>query len=179
MNETVQKDLIDIISKAIGILKSGNPFELRELSNHTIHNASIFQDEDSVSIAVIIYSLSKIIAHDLRRKGRFIDLLERAGKFMRTNRIDEYRTITKKIMGLISSIDSRFSRYVDDVITQAQIKKGSKIYDHGISLGQAASILGISQWELMQYAGHTRTADAGYERPDVIEKIKFTRRLFE
>jgi hypothetical protein len=178
MNETIKADIIDIINRAIAIIRSGNFLELRELSNHTIHNASIFQDEYSVSIAVIVYSVSKILFHDRKRSGKFVDLLERAERFMRIDDLAEYKRMVGQMMGLISAIDSRFGSYVDNVITQAQVKKSSKIYDHGISLGQAASILGVSQWELMQYAGHTKTADTFYERPDVIEKIKFTRGLF-
>jgi hypothetical protein len=178
MNETIKADIIDIINRALSIIRSGNFLELRELSNHTIHDASIFQDEYSISIAVVVYSISKILLHDRKRAGKFVDLLERAERFMRIDNLGEYKKMVGQMMGLISSIDSRFGSYVDNVITQAQVKKGSKIYDHGISLGQAASILGVSQWELMQYAGHTKTADTMYERPDVIEKIKFTRGLF-
>ena len=178
MNESIKADIIDIITRAIAIIRSGDFLELRELSNHTIHDASIFQDEYSVSIAVVVYSISKILSHDRKRAGKFVDLLERAERFMRIDNLAEYKKIVGQMMGLISAIDSRFGSYVDNVITQAQVKKGSKIYDHGISLGQAANILGVSQWELMEYAGHTKTADTMYERPDVIEKIKFTRGLF-
>ncbi len=179
MNEIIQKDIIDIITKAIEIIRQGNPYEIKELSNHTIHNASIFQDEFSVSMAVIIYSLSKIIGHDSKDRGKFIELLQKAKESMGRNDFKAYKKATSKVLELISRIDSRFSKFVDDVITQAQVKKSSKIYDHGISLGQAASILGISQWELMQYTGHTRSSDSKYEKPDVIEKIKCTRGLFE
>jgi hypothetical protein len=179
MNEIIQKDILDIIAQAIEIIKSGNPYDLKELSDHTIHNASIYQDEHSVSIAVIVYSLSKVIGHDDNNKGKLIELLQNARRYMERDELDKYKKTTSRMLELISRVDSRFSKFVDDVIIQAQIKKSSKIYDHGISLGQAASILGISQWELMQYTGHTRSADSKYERPDVINKIKFTRGLFE
>ena len=74
---------------------------------------------------------------------------------------------------------SHVKQYIDEFINQAEIKKGTKIYDHGVSLGQAANILGISQWELMNYVGKTRFGEPIYDRPDTIDKIKFTRGLFE
>ena len=55
MDKIIKKDILSIISKTIAILKikeEKDIIELKELSNHTIHNASIFQDEDSVSIAI-------------------------------------------------------------------------------------------------------------------------------
>ena len=64
MEGAVRNDALHIISKVIEILetkKQKHTMELKELSNNTIHNASVFQDECSVSIAVLIYALSKII----------------------------------------------------------------------------------------------------------------------
>lgn len=178
MNPEIKRDIVAIIDDAVKLINSGNLYELKELSNHTIHNASIFQDEFSVTIAVVVYSLSKIISTHLKSKGRFVGLLEKAKRAMETEDISGYRAATGSIMELISKLDTRFGRFVDDVISQAQIRKGSKIYDHGISLGQAASILNISQWELMQYLGASRGTESPYDRPDVIEKLKFTRRIF-
>ena len=67
---------------------------------------------------------------------------------------------------------------MDDVMSEAQIRKGSKMYDHGISLGQAANVLNISQWELMQYLGATKGADSPYDKSNVVEKLKYARGLF-
>jgi len=179
MNETIRKDIIDIISQAAEMIRVGNPYDLKELSNHTIHNASIFQDEFSVTIAVIIYSLSKVISSNITSKGKFIELLLKAKKAIEVNDLKGYKTATGSMMALISKLDSRFRGFVDDVISQAQIRKSSKIYDHGISLGQAASVLGISQWELMQYIGATKGTDSPYDKSNVVEKLKYARGLFE
>jgi hypothetical protein len=178
MNETIKRDIIDIINRAVRLIRTNSAVELDELSNHTIHNASIYQDEFSVSIAVIIYSISKIIKHSSEHNNKFIRLLEEASHWMERGDLRRYKKATKALMEKISSIDNQFGKFVDDVISHAEIKKGGKIYDHGISLGQAASILGISQWELMDYAGKIKSSDEYYERPDEIERLKFTRGLF-
>lgn len=179
MNDEIKRDIIAIIDDAVKLIRSGNPYDLKELSDHTIHNASIFQDEYSVTIAVIIYSLSKILSKNIKSRGKFAGLMQRARKAMEADDLKGYKSATSLIMDLISKLDSRFGKFVDDVISQAQIRKASKIYDHGISLGQTADMLGTSQWELMQYVGASRGTDSPYERPDTIEKLKYTRRLFE
>ena len=179
MNEIIKEDLISILSNAIEILKKGDILGLKELSNHTIHNASIFQDEDSVSIAVIIYSLSKILERGKPDTNKVITLMQESIKNLEKGNVESYKAIVKELFRFVSQVDTKLKLYIEEVVRQAEIKKGSKIYDHGVSLGQAASILGISQWELMNYVGKTRIADVEYERPDVIEKIRFTRGLFE
>lgn len=179
MNDTIKEDLISILNNAVQIIKEGDTVALKKLSNHTIHNASIFQDKDSVSIAVIIYSISKIIERGKPDTSHLIDLMKQGISFLEKGDIESYKAIVKELFKFISQIDSKLKLYIDEVIEQAEIKKGSKIYEHGVSLGQAASILGISQWELMNYVGKTRIVDTAYERPDIIEKIKFTRGLFE
>ena len=61
---------MDILEKAKIAIEDGNPVNLNDLSNRTIHTASIEQDTDSVILAVIIYSLSKII-----ERGEYKNLL--------------------------------------------------------------------------------------------------------
>jgi len=82
------------------------------------------------------------------------------------------------MLELISKSDIKLKMYIEEVIRQAEIKKGTKLYDHGISLGQAANVLGISQWELMNYVGKTQISDHG-QSTNIVKKIKFTRGLFE
>ena len=179
MNEIIKNDIINTLTNTIEIIKKGDNFKLKDLSNHTIHNASIFQDEDSVSIAVVIYSLSKILERGKPDTTQVITLMQGGMDYLKKGDVESYKAIIKGIFKFVSNIDSKLKLYIDEVVEQAEIKKGTKIYDHGVSLGQAASILGISQWELMNYVGKTRIVDTMYERPDVIDKIKFTRGLFE
>jgi hypothetical protein len=183
MDEVVKKDILRVLSDVANILKieeEKDIVEIRELSNHTIHNASIFQDEDSVSIAILIYSLSKVIE---RREGKLnyknlLRLITDAKKNLEYNRIDAYRKTIKKLFNFISTIDTKLKLYIEQVINQAEIKKGSKLYAHGISLGRAAEILGISQWELMFYIGKTKQADVK-GGVNVKTRLNYARSLFK
>ena len=183
MNEIIRKDAISILSQLIETLRvkeETDVAEIRELSNHTIHNASVFQDECSVSIAILIYSLSKII----ERKQWQLDyklilsLLEDTKGFLENKNIQEYNKTIKKLFSLISNIDTGLKLYIEEVINQAQIKKGGKLYEHGISVARAAEVLGISQWELMNYIGKTKLTEE-VEIVDLRTRLKFARGLFE
>ena len=182
MNKIIKKDILSIISKTIEILKikeEKDIIELKELSNHTIHDSSIFQDTDSISIAILIYSLSKVIE---RRFGELdfkpiLNLLNSAFNYLKKENITEYRKTIKDLFSLISQIDTKLKLYIEEVIKQAQVKKGSQIYRHGISIERAAEIFGISQWELMNYIGHTKITDVE-TKADIKSRLSLTRRLF-
>jgi hypothetical protein len=183
MDEVVKKDILVILSKLIEILRikeERDAAEIKELSNHTMHNASIFQDEDSISIAILIYALSKIIE---RRENEIdcnpiIKLIKEAKEFIDKNNFYKYRNKVKNIFDFISSIDSKLKLYIVEVIKQAQIKKGSKLYAHGISSARAAEILGISQWELVSYIGKTQLTNV-VGGVSVRQRLNYARGLFK
>lgn len=183
MDEIVKKDALQILNRVIDILRvkeEKDLAELKELSNHTVHNASVFQDEISVSVAVLIYALSKII----ERKENNLDygyirkFLEKAVRHLQNNEEAQFSRIIKKVFSRISKIDSKLKLYIQEVINQAQIRKGYKLYAHGLSCAKAAEILGVSQWELMGYIGKTKLNEATPLIIDVKARIKFARGLF-
>ncbi|MBI2133650.1 hypothetical protein HYU11_03125 [Candidatus Woesearchaeota archaeon] len=180
MIPVVKQDIIEVLKGAEDCISEGNASKLRELSDHTIHNSSIFQDEDSISIAVVIYSLFKICERTGNSGiGDFRSYLHHARKHLEKEEMEKYKLIIRKISEKISTIDSKFRLYVQDVMEKAQVKKGSKLYSHGISIAKASSLLGISQWELMNYIGKTQIVD-NYGQPlnNVRERLNFARKLF-
>jgi len=183
MDRIVRKDALQIINKVIGILKTKENkhiIELKDLSNHTIHNASVFQDHCSVSIAVLIYALSKIIERkqDSLDYDNILNLLKRLKENIQNNEDSKFNTSIKKLFSEISKLDSKIKLYVQEVINQAQIKKGSKLCEHGLSCAKASEVLGISQWELMNYIGKTNLAENVPEIINVRARLKFARGLF-
>jgi len=181
MQEIIRKDILSVLDKAITILsvrEDKNISELKELSNHTIHNASIFQDEYSVSIAVSIYALSKITERGGSVNQEIIKLLISARDCLARLSEQAYSENIKKLLDRISGIDSRLRLYIGEVIDQAQIKKGGKVYEHGISMARAAEILGISQWELMNYVGKTKIMENMSDRVDAKTRLGFSRKIF-
>lgn len=182
MIDEVKKDVLKILEEAMQACKEGDYVNLREISNHTIHNVSIFQDEDSIAIAVIIFSIYKISARSgAKEKGVcnvIVSSLTDAYELLKMDRIEEYKQAVKKIFKTIAETDRGFRLYIEEVINQAEIKKGSKVYEHGVSIARAAQLLGISQWELMNYVGKTMMPPAEVESFDVRDRIIFAKKLF-
>lgn len=188
MKQEVKQDILNILNGSYVAIKERNILQLQELSNHTLHDASIFQDEDSISIAVVIYSLSKIFERTRYQEYKNWNLfykivmenLEKAQEYLENNNFDKYQVCIKNILNIIDKLDEKFRRYVSEVIEKARISKASRIYEHGISIGRTAQLLGISEWELMDYVGKTGISDVGFSiTKNIKERIKFARSLFK
>ncbi len=184
MHEQIKKDILSVLEELLQILKSredSDTAQIKELSNHTIHNASVFQDEDSVSIAILIYSLSKVI----ERRAKDIDynkilaMINSCAEGLRRNDDRMYAQSVRGFFSFIRAMDERLRLYIQEVINQAQIKKGCKLCQHGISVARASEVLGISQWELMGYLGQTMFTDQVSDPINVQKRLKTARGLFQ
>lgn len=185
MEPIVKKRIIEISQDILNALIKKDNVKLKILSNYTIHNASIFQDEDSISIATITYALSKIIERYKFKETKIflnfhkniIAYLETARKELINNKYETYRKNLESLLKLIEEFDHKLALYVQRVIEKSKIKKGSVMFEHGISLARVADLLGISRWDLMGYIGKTRVFDIE-KSPSVKQRLNFTRKLF-
>ncbi|MBI3027622.1 hypothetical protein HYY70_05920 [Candidatus Woesearchaeota archaeon] len=183
MHDIIKKDIIAVLTELVDILKvkeESDVAAIKELSNHVIHNASIFQDEDSISVAILIYSLSKLIE---RKQGdldyaKALSILNSCISNLKKNQEEPFRKSIKSMFSFIRTIDERLRLYIHEVINQAQIKKGCKLCEHGISVARASEVLGISQWELMHYLGKTTLVDQFSEPVSISKRLKIARSLF-
>ena len=187
MKEQVRKDILDMLRDSIKAIKQDNITELRELSDHTLHSSTIYQDEDSNAIAVILYSLFKIYEKQKLQASPgwqffhndVLKLLDSAYSALITADFARYKISIKKLFELIAKFEKEFGTFITAVIEQSKIKKGSKIVYHGLSLGRTAELLGISQWDLMDYLGITNIADAQPRTMGVKERLNIAARLFK
>jgi len=182
MNDIIREDILKCLSrlKEIFLIPEEKDIpEIKELSDHTIHNSSIFQDEDSISVAILIYSLSKILERNPGIQYKpFLDKLTQALEYLESKDTEGYRHSIKGLFKIIHALDSKVKMYIEELITQSQVRKAGKIYAHGISVGRASEILGISQWELLSYIGKTTYSELPEEIVNVRERLKLARRLF-
>ena len=178
MEEVVRQDILEMLGQGIAALNKGDAFRVKELSNHVIHNASIFQDEDSLDTAVLMYALSKTMERGRLDVNEVEKLLSKAKSALETFNFDEHRLAVKLALKKISQADSRLKIFVSNVIDQAQLKKGCRICMHGVSVARTANILGISRWELMQYLGRTTFHDEVVETVSVQDRLAFARKVF-
>jgi len=181
------ENVIDILEKAKKAIKQEDVITIKDLSNRTIHTSSITQDPDNINIAVILYSLSKIIErthyHDMAGWDKFekvyTDSIDNALIALKKKDIDAYRSQIDKVRDGVEKLSGHLKTYIEEVFRKASINKASRLYEHGVSQEVAAKILGISQWELNQYVGQTGIAEVNLTYTlDVKQRIKNAQDLF-
>ena len=187
MDNEVKKEIIEILRNSLDAIKRDNIKTIRDLSNRIINSSSITQDEDVITIAVVTYSLSKILERTDYRKYSGWKLLNetirnslRGALFALENSdVTNFEKNMKNILDVIDKLDNKLKSYIKDVIHDAQIARGSRLYEHGLSLGRTAELLGIDKWELTEYVSKTGIAEVkeGFTLTEE-KRIKSLRRLF-
>ncbi len=186
MKLEIKRDLLKVLEKVVPALRSEDSRELKWLSNNTIHNAGIFQDKDSITLAVILYSLSKIFERPRlydqpilqEMKKDVLQSLNYARTNLKRNEDKQFRLEIKKVLKRISMFEKKIGKYITEVLRQARIKKGGRIYEHGLSIGLSAQLMGISKWELMDYLGATKVSDISDEITLMKVRLDNARRMF-
>ncbi len=161
MEEVEVDHVIEVLIQTKQSLVDGDSLKLRELSNQTIHSASLVQDAGSVTLAVIIYTCAKLLERGdnkrMKHWDRFVkkicSLFSLCILALKEKNFAAYESYLEKIRGTSGAFSPNLKPYIQEVLRKAAINKASKIYEHGISMGRTAKLLGISQWELAEYAG--------------------------
>ena len=123
MQPHIQTELIRVLKSALPILKEQHSAQLFDLSNTTIHTASIWSDEEAIDIAVVLYASAKII----EKKPDFAKTirveLANALTFIRSKKEKHYRKVMTNCLAKISRVDSELDLHVMHVIQQARIQR--------------------------------------------------------
>ncbi len=177
----VQKSLIYLLKQSQRAVNKGDVAKLNLLSERAIQDAALYQDEDSLTMAVVLYAIAKIIERyglETEYPQDIRNYLSSATFSIESQAFKDYRYKIKKIIEFIYNSDKQFKIYIEKVMEKAQIKKGSNLYEKGISVSRAANLLGIGQWELMSYIGKTKIHDKLGITTNVGERIRVARSLF-
>jgi len=190
MDEYLTKEerlhVIDVLKKTKKALADEDSLTLKELSNQTIHSASVFQDAGSIAFAVIVYSLSKLLERkdtlEIKNWASFSKKvsakLDMAIESMENERFNDYIDDLLKLRKLLSSISESLTSYVQEVLRKASINKASKIYEHGLSMEKTARLLGVTQWELSEYIGQKTNDVKQNQTVDIKKRAKEAMEFF-
>ncbi|MBS3167739.1 hypothetical protein J4216_01300 [Candidatus Woesearchaeota archaeon] len=188
LDDSIRRNLIRVLDKAVNAIKNEDIKSLKDVSNETIHDSTLYQEEHTITVAVLIYSLAKIYERDMhyaKFKGWNIfcvDCLKILEDAKKSLIILEHRKFDDLIQNFIKSLDKldkKFKDYIQEVFSQAKINKASRLYEHGISLGRTAELLGITKFELMDYIGKTGISDVKENKTiSPIKRLKLLRGLF-
>jgi len=170
--------VIDVLSQVKRAIVQNDSAQLRNLSNQTIHTASMVQDSGSITLAVIVYAFAKLIErgdhNKIKHWNKFIKKIESffslAIKSLKDKKFEIYENYLEDIRKTTSSVAPNMKPYIQEVMRKAAINKASKIYEHGISMGQTAKLLGITQWELAEYAGEKMINTREVESPESVKQ---------
>jgi len=159
MKEEVKKEILFDLDKTIEILKVKeiqNVRRLETLSEHTIDDIALYKDLELVSVTVLIYSLYKII-DCLTEKihSEIVKELQTAKAGLQSNNFGKYNQSIRRLFSIVRKCDAKVKVHLQDVMEAARIKKGSSLLGRGLSIGQAAGLMGLSNWDLQAYAGKT------------------------
>ncbi len=180
-------NILRILKTAKTALQKEDSFSLRNLSNQTNNTASRTQDPDNIAIAVIIYSLSKIIerAEYKKTKGweklynQIILGIDNLILDVKKENEKEFKRNIENLRKSIEKLSVNLKGNIQEVFRKASINKASKIYEHGISMEKTAKLLGITLWELAGYAG--AKSSEGYKELKTIntkDRIKTAMEIF-
>jgi hypothetical protein len=181
------ENVLRILRETKRLFEEDRPNELKGLSGQTIHSATISQDPDNVIVAVLVYSLGKVMerAHYRKMEGWdnfyqvVIKNLSHAARKIEGGNIEGSRKNLGIIRNSLNKIDGDLGTYIKDVFRKAEINKAFKLYEHGLSSSATAELLGVSLWDMASYIGQSHIGDAkvAISMPEV-ERIKIAEDFF-
>lgn len=183
-----RENILRILEGTKKSIQAGDESEIKNLSNQTTNTASLTQDPDNIAVAVMVYSLGKILERENYRSLKgwdtfyrlMISGLDLAIKDVKANNIEGFRKDFEMIRKAINKVSGRLRRDIEDVFRKAKINKASRIYAHGISMEQTAKILGITMYELAEYAGKSGISDIPVVKTmHAKDRIKLAMEMFE
>ncbi len=181
-------NIIEILEIAKKAIKEEDVITIKDISNRPLHSISIYQDPDNINIAIILYALSKIIERTHYRElpgwekfeKTYEEAINNALIALKRKDIAVYRSQIDGIKEGVDKLSGHLKDYIEEIFRKASINKGSRIYEHGLSMEKAAKILGITLWELNGYVGQTGISEVNLTYTlDIKKRIKNAEEIFE
>lgn len=183
-----KENVIYILKEALAAVKRDDGLELKHLSDRTNHIATISQDPDNIILAVLIYSLGKIIGRENYRRMKgwnffiktILKELENAIRFLKEDDIVSFRNCLGKMRNTINEVEGDLKNYINEVFQKAGINRAFKYYEHGLSSQKTADLLGISLWDLSSFIGQSNISEAKVSQTiPVKQRIKIMEDFFK
>jgi hypothetical protein len=181
------ENVLRILREARKFVEGDNAAELKGLSNQTIHTAAMTQDADNIVVAVLVYSLGKVLEREHYRSMEgwkvfheaVVKNLGLAVGALEKGNVKNARVYLGRIRQTLNKIEGDLGRYVKDVFRKAEINKAFKLYEHGLSTEKTADLLGVSLWDMASYIGQSHIGDAkiAVSMP-VVERVKIAEGMF-
>ncbi len=188
MQDQVKKDINQVLQDAIKSIKSESYTDLHSISDHLVHSMTVYQEQTTLDCSIVIYSLSKIfekekyVHHEFMPdfKYRVIDSLKLASQSILKQDMQSYRQAMNQLKNIIKKFDQKMHLFEKPILEFARIQKASKLIEHGLSAGRVAEYVGIPEWELTRYVGHTAAPEISPAEPTSNKsRVELVKRLFK
>lgn len=182
MKEVIRKEILHDLGRALEILErreSRDIEELKQLSDHAIDKIAAYKDLELVSISVLFYSLYKTI--QCIPASDYASILQRfraANDSLQRQQFSSYNKAVRDLFEIIRRCSAKVKEHLHDVLHAARIKKGTLLLHHGLSIGQAAGLMGLSNWDLQVYAGKTPLIAEEHETIPARKRVAAALKLF-
>jgi len=183
-----RENILRIFQEAKEAVSRSDSAKIKNLSNQTTNSASLTHDPDNITVAVIIYSLSKIIEREDYKKlpgwskfyNIYIGTIDRIIEALKKKDDKAFSNDIQLIRDAMGKLSGKLKVYISDVFRKASINKASRIYEHGISMEKTAKLLGITLFELASYAGEKEASDVPESKTiNVKSRIKLAEEFFK
>ena len=183
-----EENVLRIFQETKEAILKGDFAKIKNLSNQTINTASLTNDPDNIAVAVIVYSLSKILEREDYKKlpgwddfyRTYMNTIDKIIISLKKNDEKMIRENLKLVRKSINKLSGKLKTYIQEVFRKASINKASRIYEHGISMERTANLLGVSMFELSEYAGQTGISDVPLGKTlGVKKRLKLVMEMFE
>jgi hypothetical protein len=182
MKEQVRKEILYSLTEAIRILENReikDAEELKNLSDHSVEDLAVYKDIDLISVTVMIYSLYKVvISLSPANYDKILKQLIIARRELQNESFGEYNRSLKRIYNLLRE-GGGIKEHLQDVMQAARIKKGTVLLSKGLSIGQAAGLMGLSNWDLQEYASKTPVLEEPLDMVSTKKRMERAMELFD
>ena len=151
MNQKSRKSILKDLTAAVELYQNNEDKKLRDLSDHAVQDVVMYKSLDAVSVAVLIHALYKARQCVTgERNTLIITLLQKLITALKSKRYGTYNKLLEQIFSELKECVA-INSSLKDVIYLAQIQKGASLFEQGVSAARAASIMGVSVWDLSPY----------------------------
>ena len=182
-----KENILKILEGTKASIQKGDVATIKNLSNQTTNTIALTHDPDNIAIAIIIYSISKLLERQDYQKlpgwnefyNTFFKCIDNAIISVKNNDEAKIKESLDCLRTSLIKVSGNLKKQIQDVFRKASINKASKIYEHGISMEKTASLLGVTMFELAEYAGQTGISDVPLGKTlGVKQRIKTAMEMF-
>ncbi len=182
MKEVIRKEILYDLQKTQEILtvrETQDLEQLQELSNHAIEDVAAHKDLDLIAVTVLIYSLYKVVPSlNDKEYTLLLQELRKATTALQQNAYSQYNRSIKQLYELMRTFHAKVKEHLQDVMHAARVKKGTILLQKGLSIGQAAGLMGLSNWDLQAYAAQTTALELSKESIPAKKRLLIAFKIF-